>query len=78
MIANYFLDRADAGGQPISPLSLLKILYFAHAWHLAKSGEALVGQPFEAWQYGPVNRVVYSQIKQFGRSPIQGRLSNRH
>jgi uncharacterized phage-associated protein len=72
-IANYFLDHAAARRQPLSILPLLKILYFAHAWNLAKSGHPLVGQPFEAWQYGPVNRVVYEQFKGCGSDPIVGR-----
>lgn len=55
-------------------MTLLKILYFAHAWHLAKYDEPLVGQPFEAWKYGPVSRVVYDQIKKFGSQPIIEKL----
>ncbi len=74
-IANYFLDCADECGQPLSPMALLKVLYFAHAWHLAKFKTPLVAQPFEAWERGPVNRVVYEQIKKFGKSAISERLN---
>lgn len=73
-IANYLLDRAASKALPITSMTLLKVLYFAHAWHLAKFDTPLVAQPFEAWKYGPVNRVVYDQIKQFGAKPIEGRL----
>ncbi|WP_170130488.1 Panacea domain-containing protein [Afifella marina] len=55
-------------------MKLLKILYFAHAWHLAKYQEPLVGQPFEAWKHGPVNRAVYDQIKVYKNQKITGRL----
>jgi uncharacterized phage-associated protein len=72
-IANYFLDYGASKGQTVTTMSLLKILFFAHAWHLAKTGKPLVGQPFEAWQYGPVNRVVYEQFKGFGDKPIDSR-----
>ena len=75
-IANYLLDRAAQMGVPITSMTLLKVLYFAHAWHMAKFNSELVAQPFEAWQYGPVNRVVYEQIKQFGARPIVGRLNS--
>ena len=51
-------------------MTLLKVLYFAHGWHLAKYGQPLVAQPFEAWQHGPVNRVVYDQLKTYGAKPI--------
>jgi len=36
-IANYLLDYADSKRQSVTTMSLLKILYFAHAWHLAKT-----------------------------------------
>jgi uncharacterized phage-associated protein len=54
-------------------MTLLKVLYFAHAWHLAKEDKPLIAQPFEAWNYGPVNRVVYDQFKIFGNRPIDAR-----
>lgn len=72
-IANFFLDYGDSKGHPVTIMSLLKILFFAHAWHLAKTGKPLVGQPFEAWQYGPVNRVVYDQFKKCKNRPIEAR-----
>ena len=73
-IANFFLGRADQASQQLTPMSLLKILYFAHAWHLAKYKEPLVAQPFEAWERGPVNRVVYEQVKKFGKGVVSERL----
>jgi uncharacterized phage-associated protein len=72
-ISNYFLDRAEARGMKLTTMTLLKVLYFAHAWHLAKENRPLVAQPFEAWEYGPVNRVVYDQFKGLGKNPIQKR-----
>jgi uncharacterized phage-associated protein len=69
-ISNYFLDRAESKGARLTIMTLLKILYFAHAWHLTKYGSPLVAQPFEAWKHGPVNRVVYDQFKKYGRRPI--------
>lgn len=72
-IANFFLDYGASKGQSITIMSLLKIIFFAHAWHLAKTGEPLVGQPFEAWQYGPVSRVVYEQFKSSKKQPINTR-----
>ena len=73
-IANFFLDRADAQGRAVSVMTLLKVLYFAHAWYLAKYNSPLVAQPFEAWKYGPVNRVVYDQLKGCGDKPVRQRL----
>ncbi|HJR56929.1 MAG TPA: type II toxin-antitoxin system antitoxin SocA domain-containing protein [Rhizomicrobium sp.] len=48
-------------------MSLLKVLYFAHGWHLAKYDKPLIAQPFEAWKHGPVARVVYEQYKDYGK-----------
>lgn len=73
-ISNFFLECATYEDFALTSMTLLKILYFAHAWHLVKYDEPLVAQPFEAWKYGPVNRVVYDQIKKFGSNPIQGKL----
>jgi uncharacterized phage-associated protein len=74
-IANFLLDYAAAKEQPVTIMSLLKILYFAHAWHLAKCGRPLTGQPFEAWKYGPVSRVVHEQFEGNGSCPIQWRAN---
>jgi uncharacterized phage-associated protein len=73
-ISNALLERADARGRPLTHLSLQKILFFAHGWYLAKHNRPFIGQPFEAWRYGPVNRVVYDQLKVFKDRPIQIRL----
>jgi uncharacterized phage-associated protein len=69
-VANYFLDRAETNNGQLSILTLLKILYFAHAWYLVKHNRPLIAQPFEAWRHGPVNRVVYDQYKGYGSKPI--------
>lgn len=69
-VSNFFLRRASESGTALTVMTLLKVLYFAHAWHLAKTGKPLIAQPFEAWKYGPVNRVVYEQYKGYGKKPI--------
>lgn len=70
-ITNFFLDRASQQRVGLTLLTLLKILFFAHAWHLAKTNRPLIAQPFEAWQYGPVSRVVYDQFKGSGEKPLR-------
>jgi uncharacterized phage-associated protein len=69
-VANFFLNRAEERGSAVSVMTLLKVLYFAHAWYLVKAGKPLIAQPFEAWKHGPVNRVVYDQYKEFGAKPL--------
>lgn len=70
-IANFFIDRAASKGAPLTIMTLLKVMYFAHAWYLAKHNSPLIGQPFEAWKYGPVSRVVYDQYKTLGKDEIK-------
>ena len=73
-IANCIIQLAWNERLPLTHLSLQKILFFAHAWHLAKFDQALIGQGFEAWQYGPVVRVVYDQLKSNKAKPIERKL----
>lgn len=72
-IANFFLDRAEQRGGALSIMTLLKVLYFSHAWYMAKTGKPLIAQPFEAWRHGPVNRVVYDQFKDYGNKSLDKR-----
>ncbi|MGB3470498.1 MAG: type II toxin-antitoxin system antitoxin SocA domain-containing protein [Erythrobacter sp.] len=75
-IANTMLDIAEAHGETLSPLKLLKLVYIAHGWHLGFTKEPLVEDELaEAWQYGPVFPGIYHEFKKFGRSPIRGRAT---
>lgn len=69
-IANLILDLAAENGQEVTNLGLQKILFFCHGWTIAKLGEPLIKQDFEAWQYGPVLAHVYREFKSFDRAPI--------
>lgn len=69
-VANLILDIADAMRLPVTHMALHKIAYYAHGWRLAESNQALVGEEFEAWEYGPVLPTVYSAFKSAGGKPI--------
>jgi uncharacterized phage-associated protein len=69
-VANFFLDHAQQRKLPLTIMTLLKVLYFAHGWHLAKFEKPLIAQPFEAWKHGPVSRVVYEQFKGYKNKPL--------
>ncbi|WP_294196885.1 type II toxin-antitoxin system antitoxin SocA domain-containing protein [uncultured Sphingomonas sp.] len=51
-------------------MKLQKLLFYAHAWHLAYDKGPLFENDFEAWPWGPVVRDVYVQTKGFGRSRV--------
>jgi uncharacterized phage-associated protein len=74
-VANFLLDYADSRKKSVSVMTLLKIIYFAHGWHLARTGEPLVRNAFEAWRHGPVIRCVYECFRGCERSPIETRAS---
>lgn len=74
-VANFLLDAAAEKDWPLTNLALNKILYFAHAWHLAKHGEALLAPPFEAWEHGPVIPSIYHQFKSNKNQPISNRAT---
>jgi uncharacterized phage-associated protein len=54
----------------VSNLELQKILYVAQMYHLGQTGEPLVAEGFEAWDYGPVVPAVYARAKGFGKGPV--------
>lgn len=74
-IANYILDYAEPRGLSITVMTLLKLIYFAHGWVLSKHQKPLIKNNFEAWQYGPVIRIVYDEFKSFKSNPITARAT---
>ena len=69
-VANYLLDLANVEGEAITPMKLQKLIYYAHGWHLAVTGQPLITDKVEAWEYGPVVPSVYQDFKRFGNEPI--------
>jgi uncharacterized phage-associated protein len=72
-VANFILDYGDSLGRPVTKIAIQKIIYFAHGWHLAGQNRPLISQKFEAWEYGPVIRVVYDCFKSENRNQILSR-----
>src|SRR5215510_7158653 len=69
--ANWFLDL----GQPLTPMKLQKLVYFAHGWSLALTGVPLIKDAVEAWRYGPVIPALYHEFKHNGARPITDRAT---
>lgn len=70
-VTNFVLDTADQRRVDITNLSLQKLLYFIHGWFYSIYEEPLIKSKFEAWQYGPVQRVIYDQFKSCKDQPIR-------
>ena len=69
-VANEFLVLAREDGKPLTPMQLQKLVYFAYGWYLAITGERLINERVEAWQWGPVIPSLYSEFKRFGSDAI--------
>ncbi|WP_114356163.1 MULTISPECIES: Panacea domain-containing protein [Rhodopseudomonas] len=72
-IANYLLDYADGKRLSLTQISLLKLIYFCHGWYLVYKQRPLIKNEFEAWQNGPVVKVVRDAFKHHGSSKISSR-----
>lgn len=73
IVANAVLTRADERGLTITNLDMQKVVYFLHGHFLRRHGRPLVLGEFEAWQFGPVHRVLYDAFKNFEDGPITAR-----
>lgn len=70
IVANEILIRAWNENLELTQIDVQKIMYFLHGHHLREHGTPLIRSEFEAWDYGPVQRVVYDEFKKFGDQPI--------
>lgn len=69
-IANLLLSEFDSARFDVTNLKLNKVLFYVHAFHLVRHRQPLIKNHFEAWEHGPVVRVVYHEFKIFGSAPI--------
>ena len=61
-VANAILTAARAQGILLTPLQLAKLVYIAHGWWLAHSGQPLSPDEVQAWKYGPLIPALYHRI----------------
>jgi uncharacterized phage-associated protein len=71
VIANAILSRAERFGVALTNLDIQKLVYFVHGESLRKRGTPLVHGEFEAWQFGPVHRVLYDAFRRYEDAPIE-------
>jgi uncharacterized phage-associated protein len=74
-VANRFIELARADEQQLTPMQLLKLVFLAHGWMLGKHGRPLIGEPIEAWKYGPVIPTLYAKLRQYRADPVTANIS---
>lgn len=70
-IANYFLSKSERSGNwAITPLKIQKLVYYAQGFYLALFKKPLFSETIEAWQHGPVCRILYDKYKKYSYHAI--------
>ena len=70
LVANSILHRTFEEGVDVSPMKLQKLTYFLYKKFLQDTEEALFGEYFEVWQYGPVLPSLYHAYRAYRANPI--------
>ena len=75
-VANEIIQRAHDDGKQVTPMKVIKLAYFCHAWMLGLYHEPMLDEPVEAWKYGPVVPDLYDSLRRYGGSPVTRLISN--
>ncbi len=70
-VANRFITLANAKGDALTPMQILKLVYMAHGWMLGLMGRPLIREEVEAWQYGPVIPELYRAMRHHKSQPVK-------
>ncbi len=65
--AKYLLENSRA---TVTQVELQKLLYLAQMRHLGEYDRPMVASRFEAWEIGPVSRILYNELTHLGANPI--------
>jgi uncharacterized phage-associated protein len=69
-IANELIRMAAASGRPLNQLQLQELVYIAHGWCLALTGQPLTGDRPEALEHGPEYRRLAQAFERSGTDPV--------
>ena len=70
-VANELIRRAHEAGRDITPMQVLKLVYYCHVWMLGLYHRPLLEQPIEAWRYGPVVPEIYYSLRRYGGEAVR-------
>jgi uncharacterized phage-associated protein len=77
-IANEFIRMAAAEGKAFSQMHLQELVYIAHGWCLAITGQPLTGDRPEAFEYGPEYRRLADALASSGVQPVKSEIRTGH
>jgi uncharacterized phage-associated protein len=69
-IAAQFTLLASQTGDKLTHMKLQKLVYIAHGYKLAITGNPLVTEEVIAWKYGPIFSELYQNLERFGDRTI--------
>ena len=69
-VANEFIELAAADGRAFTQMHLQELVYIAHGWCLALTGQPLTGDRPEAREHGPEYRRLADALARHGISPV--------
>jgi uncharacterized phage-associated protein len=74
-IANEFIRLGMERAWAFDQMQLQKLVYIAHGWCLAITGEPLTGDRPEAWDFGPMYRRLADALGDCGQRPVTETLT---
>jgi uncharacterized phage-associated protein len=74
-IANELIRLALADGIAFDQMKLQELVYIAHGWCLAITGEPLTGDRPEAFEHGPEYRRLADALVRWGVDPVTSEIS---
>ena len=74
VIANELIKLAAADGKAYDQMHLQELVYIAHGWCLATTGEPLTGDRPEALEYGPEYRRLADVLARWGIDPVTSEI----
>jgi uncharacterized phage-associated protein len=75
-VANFFIDLSLKERKPISNMTCVKLVFLAHGWSLAITGEPLCSDQPETFSYGPSFPQLYTSLRGKGSSIITEPLNH--
>ncbi len=70
-VANALIRMAGENGHYYTKLELMKLVYMAHGYVLARFNKSLIDEPVQAWEHGPVFHSLYQKTKNYKNIPIK-------